>query len=63
MVSILLVFPCISDGLNKLEVVTDHGIEGVYGPYFADVTEDLDFFEISKTNLLISTRNFIENKS
>lgn len=49
MVSILLVFPFISDGLNKLEVVTDHGIEGAYGPNFADVTEDLDFFEISNS--------------
>lgn len=46
---------------TKVLLIDDHGIEGSKGPYFDDVTVDLDDFKVIKNDTLISTRNYLKN--
>jgi len=43
--------------------VTDHGIEGSKGPYFQNVTGDLDNLRITKNDTFTSTRDYLKNES
>ncbi len=53
----------ISKDSTKTLFVTDHGIEDSKGPYFSNVTEDLDNFKITKNDTLTSTRDYLKNES
>lgn len=46
---------------TKVLFIDDHGIEGSKGPYFDDVTVDLDDFKVTKNDTLISTRDYLKN--
>ncbi len=48
---------------TKTLFIDDHGIEGSKGPYFADVTFDLDGFIVFKNDTLKSTRNYLKNET
>lgn len=46
---------------SKLLFIDDHGIEGSKGPYFDDVINDLDKFEVTKNDTLKSKRDYLKN--
>lgn len=48
---------------SKVLLITDHGIEGPKGPYFEDVSFDLDKFIVTKDDTLISSKNYLDNSS
>jgi hypothetical protein len=51
----------ISKDSTSILFVKDHGIEGSKGPYFDDVTVDLDSLTVTKDDAIRSTRNYLEN--
>ena len=53
----------ISKDSTKTLFVDDHGIEGPKGPYFDNVTEDLDNFTVTKNDTLASTKDYLKNES
>ncbi len=53
----------ISKDSSELLFIKDHGIEGSKGPYFDDVTHDLDLFEVTKNNTLKSKRDYLKNEA
>ncbi len=53
----------VSSNETKILFVTDHGLEGPKGPYFADVASDLETFVVIKNDTLISTKNYLDNAS
>ncbi|TRX61666.1 hypothetical protein [Carboxylicivirga sp. M1479] len=48
---------------TRVLFITDHGVEGAKGPYFEDVTMDLDEFIVVKDGTLTSSRNYLDNSS
>lgn len=48
---------------TQILFVTDHGIEGPKGPYFDDVANDLDRFVVTKSDTLISAKDYLDNSS
>ncbi len=48
---------------TKKLFITDHFIEGCNGPYFLDVSFDLDKFIVSKNDTIFSKKNYLENSS
>lgn len=48
---------------TKTLFVDDHGIEGSKGPYYDNVTVDLNKFTVTKNDTIISTRNYLKNES
>lgn len=48
---------------TKILFTTDHGIEGSTGPYFSNVTDDLDSFMVKKNDTINSTRNYLVNEA
>lgn len=48
---------------TKVLFITDHGIEGSKGPYFDDVSVDLDKFIVTKNDTLVSSKNYLDNSS
>jgi hypothetical protein len=48
---------------SKILFIIGHGFEGPNGPYFADVTEDLDSIVVVKDDTLISNKNYLENSA
>lgn len=46
---------------TKILFVDNHGIEGSKGPYFDDVTVDLNDFKVTKNDTLISKRDYLKN--
>lgn len=53
-------FTILKDSTKAL-FIDDHGIEGSGGPYFDDVTGDLDDFKVTKNETLISKRDYLKN--
>ena len=51
----------ISKDSTKTLFVGDHGIEGSKGPYFENVTVDLDNFKVIKNDTIMSTRDYLKN--
>lgn len=50
------------DSTKKL-FIANHGIEGSKGPYFENVTVDLDSFMVIRNDTSMSTRNYLKNDS
>ena len=52
-------------GVNETKIlfITEHGLEGSKGPYFDDVSADLDKFIVTKNDTLISSKNYLDNSS
>ncbi len=48
---------------TQILFVTDHGTEGSKGPYFDNVTVDLDKLIVIKNDTLISSKNYLDNSS
>ncbi|MDD2306749.1 MAG: hypothetical protein PHP53_18760 [Prolixibacteraceae bacterium] len=48
---------------TKILFITDHGVEGSKGPYFDNVTIDLDKFIVTKNDTLVSSKNYLDNSS
>jgi len=48
---------------TEILFITDHGIEGSKGPYFANVTEDLDKFTVTINETSVSKRDYLKNES
>jgi hypothetical protein len=48
---------------TKILFIKDHGIEGSKGPYFRNVTEDLESFTVTKSDTLKSTRDYLDNEA
>ena len=46
---------------TKLLFIKDHGIEGSKGPYFRNVTDDLESFVVTKGDTLKSMRDYLKN--
>jgi hypothetical protein len=55
-------FTILKDSTKTL-FVDDHGIEGSKGPYFANVTIDLENFIVTKNDTLTSKKNYLKNES
>jgi hypothetical protein len=53
-------FSIAKDSTKKL-FIDDHGIEGSKGPYFDNVTVDLDNFKVTKNDTIMSTRDYLKN--
>jgi hypothetical protein len=53
----------ISKDSTKILFIGDHGIEGSKGPYFDNVTVDLDNFTVTKNDTITSTRDYMKNES
>jgi hypothetical protein len=47
---------------NEIVYMDSHGIEGSKGPYFQNVSMDLDSFTVTK-NGITSIRNYLENNN
>lgn len=48
---------------TQILFITDHGIEGSKGPYFENVSHDLDEFIVAKNDTLISSKDYLDNSS
>lgn len=48
---------------TKTLFIAHHGVENGMGPYFNDVTVDLDDFRVTKNDTLISTRDYLKNNT
>jgi len=48
---------------TKVVLVTSHGVEPSEGPYFKDVTWDLDSFVVMKNNIVLSNKDYLDNSS
>jgi hypothetical protein len=53
----------ISKDSTKTLFIGDHGIEGSKGPYFENVTVDLDNFTVTKNDTLTSSKDYLKNES
>ena len=47
---------------SKLLFIDEHGIEGFNGPYFDNVTGDLDIFKVTNNGTITSERDYLENE-
>jgi hypothetical protein len=52
-------------GVNetKILIITDHGVEGSKGPYFEDVSSDLQSFVVTKDDTIASSKNYLANSA
>jgi len=48
---------------TKILFVKEHGVEAQNGPYFKDVSYDLDEFIVTKDRTLISKKDYLDNSS
>jgi hypothetical protein len=48
---------------TKIVLTSTHGVEPPDGPFFDDVTHDLDSFEVVKNTTEISNRDYLDNSS
>jgi hypothetical protein len=59
-ISIDSTFSIAKDSTKKL-FIGHHGAEGSKGPYFDNVTVDLDSFKVTKNDTIMSTRDYLKN--